>query len=429
MDDNSRDVERILMHVKNATLLMDPIMKLMGVGTIMLFTLMGRMVREKMMDKRDFAGFQNFAKMTEGNYTIINIPVVADKDALGKAGEDMSYSADILAELDKMDILYNVMPDLDRNDGFIQVAVAGKDKEKFAAWYEGYLSSKMRGGEHEQKDLRNLTGNKTSIISVPLEGKEELFRADFQALEINYAILPDLNVGDGEIQMVIANTDMPKVEHWYGLYREDMLKKGEEVPELSHMDMASYTRTGEMTEQEYVDGASEPIKEMNEKYDRDPGELEKRIIGKENLIKSENSQAYQDYESNPAYQKLTINRDTLVDKDGTTASKIAAEMEEKGYFASRVPGTYGRSEQVLLVPLEDAFLSLDQKTYTVFLDRRLKPLVLDSSAKPIKVEDRLNATELFKRHYDLSHREEDLTQRIRSSAKMPEKIPAAPAKR
>lgn len=43
---------------------------------------------------------------------------------------------------------------------------------------------------------------------------------------INYSQLPDLHVGDGEIQVVVANADLPKVESWYKLYREDLLKKG-----------------------------------------------------------------------------------------------------------------------------------------------------------------------------------------------------------
>ena len=74
---------------------------------------------------------------------------------------------------------------------------------------------------------------------------------------LNYSQLPDVHVGDGEIQVVVANADLPKVESWYKLYREDLLKKGMiDVPAMKKMSMDNYMQTGQQTEAEYIDTAS-----------------------------------------------------------------------------------------------------------------------------------------------------------------------------
>lgn len=91
----------------------------------------------------------------------------------------------------------------------------------------------MTGGEKDIQELRNLTSGKTTIVSFPLEDEEELIREDFEKLGINYSRLPDLHVGDGELQVVIANADLPKVESWYKLYRDDLRKDGiTDVPDM-----------------------------------------------------------------------------------------------------------------------------------------------------------------------------------------------------
>lgn len=85
---------------------------------------------------------------------------------------------------------------------------------------------------------------------------------------INYSQLPDLHVGDGEIQVVVANADLPKVESWYKLYREDLLKKGmTDVPAMKKMSMDNYMQTGQQTESEYIDTASPELKAANAKYE------------------------------------------------------------------------------------------------------------------------------------------------------------------
>lgn len=125
----------------------------------------------------------------------------------------------------------------------------------------------MQGGEKELKELRGLTRGNVSIVSFPLEGREEGMAEDFKALGINYARFPDLRVGDGSIQFEIANSDMGKVNQWYKLKQRDMLRAGEELPPLETISMEQYQQTGAMSEQDYMNTATEEMKQVNRKYE------------------------------------------------------------------------------------------------------------------------------------------------------------------
>ncbi|MCB5607906.1 hypothetical protein G4974_19375, partial [[Ruminococcus] gnavus] len=118
------------------------------------------------------------------------------------------------------------LPDLNQTDGLVQVAIYGEDQLKFQAWYDRFLMAEMKGGEHELQNLNHLTSGRTSIVSIPVEQKIDLLTDDFAVLQVNYSILPDLQVGDGEIQVVVANADLAKVEHWYRMYQEQCLSEG-----------------------------------------------------------------------------------------------------------------------------------------------------------------------------------------------------------
>ena len=77
-----------------------------------------------------------------------------------------------------------ILPDLEKNDGMLQVAVYQPDRENFGAWYQRYILSRMTGGEKDIQELRNLTSGKTTIVSFPLEDEEELIREDFEKLSL-----------------------------------------------------------------------------------------------------------------------------------------------------------------------------------------------------------------------------------------------------
>lgn len=83
----------------------------------------------------------------------------------------------------------------------------------------------------EITDLKNFTEGNYTIFNLPFEGKElEDACRDFNALKMNYSILPDLKVGNDNSQIAVANADRNKFEIWIKMYREDMLKQ-ENSPE------------------------------------------------------------------------------------------------------------------------------------------------------------------------------------------------------
>ena len=365
MEDLSRNTDQIIMQIHNIFRYADPVFRLTTVAAMKLIQFLARMVKEKQLSIMEFEDFGRFLKVTDGKYDIMNIPAT-DKNLLKN-------------DLSELNIHYCIMPDLDKEDGLMQVAVYQPDKEKFGAWYERHLLSQMQGGEKELRELRGLTRGNVSIVSFPLEGKEEGLQADFQSLGINYARLPDLKVGDGSIQFEIANSDMAKVNQWYKLKQRDMLKSGEELSPMETISMEQYQQTGALSEQDYINTATEELKQCNSKYEgREKGEIETIMEKKEHIIKDEQTSSYLDHLNDPNYIPVSINRETLVEQSIVT-SMMRKHFADRGQFCCRVPGTWekdGREEHILMIPLKDVYEADHGKSYIAFLDKKHLPLVL-----------------------------------------------------
>ena len=367
MDELSRGTDEIIMHVRNVLRFADPIFRLEAVGTIKLIQFFARMVKENRLKENTFDNFSRFLKATDGKYNIMNVPLVQE----GK----------FQAEMEQMDIHYMILPDLNKDDGLMQIAVYEPDREKFGAWYERFLTDRMQGGEKDLRELQGLTRGNVSIISFPLEGKEEGMAEDFASLGINYARLPDLRVGDGSIQFEIANADMKKVNEWYKLKQQDLLSEGEAAPDYQTISEQEYQQTGEMTEQEYINSADDIYKKANEKYEgREQGELEKAVINKDAQPKGISSSSFVRYQQDPDFVPISINKDTLV-----TQSAVSDELRQKfwneGRFVCRVPGTWEKGDQheaMLIIPREQVFEADDGKTLIGFLNQKHLPFILNA---------------------------------------------------
>ena len=86
--ENERGKQEVLMALQGVGrlgIMMDPVFKLTAAGTILLIQHFARMYKEGLLNRREFQNFQEFAKLTEGNYQIINIPVGSWKE-LEKTG-------------------------------------------------------------------------------------------------------------------------------------------------------------------------------------------------------------------------------------------------------------------------------------------------------------------------------------------------------
>lgn len=393
MNEEIREAEEVLMLIKKATMFADPIMKIGTIGLVKLIQFMARMVKEKIIDKKEFKDIQDFIKRTDGNFDVINIPV----DQKLRLGAN-AYPVREFENLKESGVRFMEMPDLNKEDHYVQLAVCKEDREIFDAWFGRYLGNKLSGGEKTIDSLLAFTERKTSIFSVPFEGKEDVFRADFDAMKINYTVMPDLKLGDGQVQIMVANYDTDKVRQWYELYQQSMLNRGETVADLNEIDMETYQKTAEMSTEEYINTGDDAVKEANQKYEDEKTSVEKVQL-------AEDKMDYDHYEGNQMYQKFTINKEVLVKP---VEDKIPEGFQD--FFVSKVPGTYGKETKYLVIPKGQVFASEDSKTYTAFFEKDKKPFLFDQNLRPIKSEKRPFAKELFEKYYSISEKEKMATQ-------------------
>lgn len=329
---------------------------------------------------------QNLSNLSDGKYSVFTVPLEGKEELLKN-------------DLGRLGINYSLLPDLQVGDGNIQIVIYNKDKEKFSSWFGRYVSSQMQGGRKSLQKLMNLTEGNTRIISIPFEGKEKDVFEDFKKLGINYAVLPDLHVGDGEIQLVIATADMPQVQLWYEMYTKDQKARGIDVPEMKAMDMNEYTKSAEMTEEQYVDTADEELKKANEKYEgREPGEIEKSVAKQEKEIRRQNDAAYEKYHTDQNYIEISIDNEALVEQSHFQKKEAASE---NGLFYSRVPGTWinGKNpELTLILPNEQVFMVNDGKTYIGFLEKGKRVDIRSLDGNP--TESQFTGERLYEKYYD-----------------------------
>lgn len=450
---NEQETSQVIFSIQKAAFLMDPFFKVATVGTAFLITYLARMAKEGKISRGEFNSVQEFMKATEGKYTIVNVPynknyspwVVQERKVNGKikyfvqnqnTGEivrdkkgstklwDKAKRAEkemeslnnkeslALGDLQELGIRHVILPDLDIDDGMVQIALFNDDKEKFIGWQERYLINRMQGGELELRDLRNLTSGNTTIISIPVEGAElDKLKADFRELKINYAILPDLNIGDGETQMVVANSDIGQVEFWHKMYNQDLIKQGEEPRDMQIMTMEGYTNTGNLTEEQYVDTASEELVKANEKYEgRAPGEVENAVKKGEGGVRSMSSEAYETYAADNGYVQLSVDKESLVNNSRYAGTQ---EISDKGLFACRIPGTYAENEMTLVVPQSQVFVHEYNggTNYRVFLKKGDKPMIMDASGNPVPDKQKITGAEVRENYFDPVKQQREKTQR------------------
>lgn len=395
MPEQDRDAERVMMNMHSSSRIASSLL-FADVEMIMrLWTFMKRMQREHILNKGEVENFEKFIKATQGKYNIYQIPITSEDKKIGNA----IHMRSLKNQLNELKLRYHVLPDLNNEDGMAQIAVFREDQQKFSVWYGNYLNAHMSGGEKSVQDLNNLTNRHVSIISMPCEGIEQKLKEDFVALSINYSILPDLNVGDGNIQMYIANADLNKVEHWFKLYKDDQIKNGKTEKDIGEMKVVSqedYQETGRLDEEEYISTGNEAVQIANEKYEgQEKGEIEKAVNQMNKTIRSKDDMSYQRYHSDPSFFEITINRESLVEKSHfSNAGKEKAE--EKGLFVSRVPGTWGEEEQTLLLPKDRVYETDDGKTYIGFLKKDEQPIIMDIQNRQVNT----SASKLYENTYE-----------------------------
>lgn len=85
---------------------------------------------------------------------------------------------------------------------------------------------------------------------------------DFDTLKINYAIMPDLKIGNNNSQIAVANSDREKFQVWIKMYREDMVQQGKEPGSVYEMDDNSYLNTAIVDTDEYIKRLNRYIRKL-----------------------------------------------------------------------------------------------------------------------------------------------------------------------
>lgn len=401
--EDDREVDKILMNVRGTTggIITASILSARITFKVLVFLL--RMAKKGLVATGFADGFKKFTKQTEGNFSVYNIPLTADKaekmvqlneleialenekNPLKKRSlqmeiKNLQKELPELEQLNKLGINCCVLPKLNGSTQTIQIAVAKESDQMFKNWFLNHLTSSLTGGERQLEDIKVFTEGNYSIFNLPFEGEEfEAACKDFDILGMNYSVLPDLKIGDNNSQIVVPNADRSKLEMWFKMWKEKKVGEGSEPGEMYTMEQESYLNTSTMSQYDYATQTDEKYRAANEEFEKQ----EKELPWTASLAK-ENSEEFVRYESNPEYEKITINKETLVD-NMAQSQKEAQQMLNEGYFISRVPGTYGENQETLILPAECVFKTDEEKTFVAFIPKNKTTKVVAANGK---VEER-----------------------------------------
>lgn len=402
--EQEREVDQVLMNIRNMSGSITAVSLISARLSFKIVTFLLRLAKKGLVAAGFSDEFKNFIEKTEGNYTVYNIPVTAErveklqeinsmelqlqdtKNPFTKAKlrneiKELWKEIPELEQIEKLGINHCVLPKLNGSEQTIQVAIDKNGDQMFKNWFLNHLTEGLSGGEKGMEELKVFTEGNYTIFNLPFEG-EELKQAlsDFEILNLNYTIMPDLKVGDGNSQLAIPNADRGKLETWFTMWRDKQIREGkepEEVGEMYAMDQESYMATGTMDAEEYVEGADQKYKVANAEF-----ETQSHTVPWNTTMQKENSEEYVQLLQNQNYEKISINKETLVN-DMLKSSK-AEEMKRNGYFISRIPGTYGEKQQTLILPIDKVFTTDSGKTYIAFLPKNAKSMVADNTGNIVQ---------------------------------------------
>ena len=374
---DSMEMNQIMAKILKGNQSFNVILSMGARGILLIAQHLYRMQKEKLLLGGEVESFEKYIKATGGRFDIVNVPFVTEK-------EDMIEN--FKEQLDKVGIRYHILPDLNKKDAKIQVCVFQPDAGRFAGCFKEYIQKQMIGGQMAEEKLLNFTDGHASLVSIPVEEKIGEAERDFKHLKINYALMPDLNVGDGHVQVLVANHDLPRMKQWYQLFRQDQMKVGRAVPEFRTISLDEYQATAQMKAEDYVNTSGDDLKARLGKYQEigkcDFAQALDRI---ENQVGTANSYAFENYLMNEKYEMLSIDHETLV--EGVDKSVLPETEQEK--FYCRIPGTYKENEKILTIPKDQVFRmnTGGRARYLAFVKKATEPDVFDRNGQKEKTFD------------------------------------------
>ena len=396
-----REVDQVLMNINRTSGGLVSAALFSVTVSFKLITFIARMAKKGLVASGLLDSFKNFTQKTAGEFTCYNIPLSEEKskmmDNLGKLQiqldkeknpinaarikieiKNIEMEIPVLLQLKKLGIEHCVLPKINGSNQTIQVAIGNNDAQKFKHWYLNHLQTGMSGGKKSVETIKVFTEGNYTILNMPFEEKQDLkdMFKDFERMGVNFAKCPDLKVGDGYTQVAIPNTDRGLVEDWFKLWKDKQLRNGNEVTkDMYAMDSNSYAATGEVTAEQYINGAEDIYKQANMEF-----ELNAKELPFSAKMKHENSPEFVKLLQDNNYEKITINKETLVEKlETSTLHSLMKKAEEQGYFVSRIPGTWGNNQEALVLPINQVFTTDEDKTFVAFLHKGEKCLIANKN--------------------------------------------------
>lgn len=383
-------------------------------ATIKLIQFLARAAKENIFNKDMVENFSKFIKATNGEYTIYRMPYINELSREQAVENAKKY-------LDTAGIKYCVMDSVNDNDKALHISVARKDEQKFNVMFTDYLKEQLSGGKKTADDLMNLTDGRTTIISIP-DAALDIMKDALAKVNANFAELPDLIPDDGEKQLRIASADINITKECYEAYRRSIMKKQPEASDIPDMKIFSeedYIDTARETPTEYIkDALSEEMSEKLKKYEQmDSGEMEKEVMKWEFEIKDSKCMECQALRANMAYTEISIDRQTLVRGN---SSSLIIDLENKfpNYFFARIPGTYGKGIQILMLPKNQVFKVNGEKKerYIAFANNQRKVKVFNcDGSREYELSSGKALHDIFDEHGKQKNMQKDLNKSVTSA--------------
>ena len=395
-----REFEHVMMNIKGKTGSITQAIYASNLLKIKFIQFVARMAYKGYLSIKSRDNLTAFSKLSEGKYTIYNIPVTTehandikrleelnikkqneiDKGKLKEIQKDINVLTERINAESPVGQLKDkgikhccVLPKLDGENGTVQIAIMNKDDQIFKNWFGTHIRTQMSGGNKDINDLKNFTEGNYTIFNLPFEGQELKDAChDFDTLKINYSILPDLKVGNDNSQIAVANADRNKFQIWVKMYREQMLKDEKEPGTIYEMNTESYMDTAILDENEYIAKAEPKYQQANKEFEKQETKTVAPCI-----IKKDDCEEFVRLKRDDNFEMVTINKESLVDNMSFTAA--SKKMRDNGYFVSRIPGTYGDNEKHLILPAQNVFVADEGKTYVGFIPKNKPTMVAERS--------------------------------------------------
>lgn len=407
--DNDREAEQILMNIRKGSKGLTSVLLFSAQMEMRLLVFLARMAKKAFIPQNTVEKYQDFLKKTEGKFQVHNIPIPgwhsekivqlqeleaklertesrAEARSFRKEIEELKKEIPELNQLGKLGITHFVLPKLNGGENTLQVAVGKNSVPNFQAWYLNHINDVLAGGQLSTGELKAFTEGNYSIFNMPFEGESvKEMQHDFEVLGINYSILPDLAVGDGNTQVAIANRDQDKMNSWFQMWREKQLEEGNTPGDCRQISQEAYLETSEIDVEDYIAGTDRKYKEADAEFAQSAQAVD--VAGKtvEKAIKNEHSPEFGKLSKDPDFVMITVNKETLAESLRLSDSD-RGHAEKYGMFLARVPGTWGTNRETLVLRKSRVFEADDGKTYIAFLPKNEKALVLAGDGKPQRRE-------------------------------------------